>query len=347
MLETIYDIACSMPFAICLTWFTILTLEYRTNDPAKKMLTMFAAVCSVLYLCHAITYIGGSNKAVDTIWMACSLSCFPVYWLYIKRVTKSETNSIRDYWVLIPAATISLLSLIMNVTLAEKVIALITILLVCIFGYLRLTRYDKEVSNYYSDTSERSTKPILKIMTLLILASIGAASLNIIGRATFNHSLIIIIPASVFSILLFAVLYNGSRLVYTVNEVKKTEGDSNIEELTESQEENLMSRINRLMKEKKLYTIKGLKITDISSELATNRTYVSKSINESTGKSFSSYVNEMRIEYAKELLRDNKSNMTISEIADMCGFSNEASFYRNFKLYTSVTPADWLEQAEK
>lgn len=345
MHPALYDIACTLPFGICLTWFIEMVLRFRYHDPAKKILTVFAGLCTVLYLCHALNFLDSSNRVVDTVWMLCSLASHPMFWLYIKSLTTpSEKLGMKDCWVLIPALAISMMSMVTDVNILEKIVAIITIILVCIFGYRRLMRHDREVSNFYSDTSGKSTKPIMELMMLLIAASIGAAALNIIGRSAFSGSLIVAVPSIVFSTLLFCIFHKGSELTYTANEIEENLPEKEEPQpITQSQEENMMSRIDALMKERNLFTMKNLRITDVSAALATNRTYVSESINECTGKSFSTYINELRIEYAKNLLKSGSETMTMSEIAERSGFANDASFYRNFRKITSMTPSEWLE----
>jgi len=55
------------------------------------------------------------------------------------------------------------------------------------------------------------------------------------------------------------------------------------------------------------------------------------------GKSPIRYLNEIRIERAKELLRTGL--FSIGEIADSCGFENTYYFSNVFKKYTGVSPS--------
>ena len=71
---------------------------------------------------------------------------------------------------------------------------------------------------------------------------------------------------------------------------------------------------------------------------------MSNSINNCTGKSFTEYVNGLRIEYAKSLLLDKSKGLTMSEISEEAGFTHETSFYRNFKSFTGKTPKEWIKE---
>ncbi|WP_187774875.1 AraC family transcriptional regulator [Pedobacter sp. BS3] len=55
-----------------------------------------------------------------------------------------------------------------------------------------------------------------------------------------------------------------------------------------------------------------------------------------TQKTFSNFVNEIRIGYACKLLWN--PDLTISQICYKCGFNNLTNFNKNFKRYTNMTP---------
>ena len=58
-----------------------------------------------------------------------------------------------------------------------------------------------------------------------------------------------------------------------------------------------------------------------------------------TNKTFTYFVNEIRISYACELLMN--KNFEISQICFQCGFHNFTSFNKNFKYFTRVTPSEY------
>lgn len=67
-----------------------------------------------------------------------------------------------------------------------------------------------------------------------------------------------------------------------------------------------------------------------------NHTYLSHLIHEKTGKSYSIFLREIRIKKAKELLLT--SELSITEIATMCGYNDTSQFIRIFKKDVGVTP---------
>ena len=103
----------------------------------------------------------------------------------------------------------------------------------------------------------------------------------------------------------------------------------------------LMARINKLMEERQLFRNCELKPSDIASELATNTRYITDSIKGCQNLTFSQYINNYRINYAKQLLRQHP-DMQISEVYSKAGFASERSFFRIFKTVTGMTTREWM-----
>lgn len=69
--------------------------------------------------------------------------------------------------------------------------------------------------------------------------------------------------------------------------------------------------------------------------------YLAKLYKKRTGSSIKSYINEYRIEKAKELLRN--SDKSISDIAEAVGFDNFSYFSTMFKKVTGLSPKDYKD----
>lgn len=97
--------------------------------------------------------------------------------------------------------------------------------------------------------------------------------------------------------------------------------------------------------EKKGFLNKNLTLDILAREFETNRVYVSKSVNELKGKSFSKYINELRILFIIEELKTNPNlqKYTIAGIADEAGFNNSESFTNAFKKITKTLPSYYIK----
>lgn len=102
---------------------------------------------------------------------------------------------------------------------------------------------------------------------------------------------------------------------------------------------NLLSRFTTLMIEQKLFTDPSLTVASVADRLGTNRTYLSKTINESTGKTFTQLINDYRIREAIAQMSDFEANKPLKQIAAEVGFSSLSTFYATFQSSTGMTPA--------
>ena len=112
---------------------------------------------------------------------------------------------------------------------------------------------------------------------------------------------------------------------------RPTEDDKNAE---------LIQKFNNYMMDEKPYLLSDLKIDDICPVLGTNRTYLSKAINDAYHKNFSSVINEFRVKAARQILTDSKyDHLSIEAVGEMSGYNSKVAFHKNFKKITGLTPS--------
>ncbi|WP_169051695.1 AraC family transcriptional regulator [Flavobacterium sp. H122] len=95
-----------------------------------------------------------------------------------------------------------------------------------------------------------------------------------------------------------------------------------------------------LIAENELYLNPQLTLLDTAKELNISSHILSQVLNEKFNKSFTSYINELRIKKAKTLLITNK-NLTIEGIGYESGFNSKSSFFTHFKKITNQTPSEF------
>lgn len=123
----------------------------------------------------------------------------------------------------------------------------------------------------------------------------------------------------------------------------ETKGDGLVDGNEQQSPEELISRLTELMETKRLYLNTGLSILDVARELSTNRTYLSKAINNHLKTNFPGFVNEYRIKEAVGLITSGYANdHTIEALAGSSGFANRNVFNSAFKKYTGVVPSFFI-----
>lgn len=88
----------------------------------------------------------------------------------------------------------------------------------------------------------------------------------------------------------------------------------------------------------------NIKLEVIASLFGYNSAYLGKIFNKNVGESFNSYVDQVRINHAIELLMDNK--LKVYEIAERVGYKNVDYFHKKFKKYVGVSPAEYRNKKE-
>lgn len=105
----------------------------------------------------------------------------------------------------------------------------------------------------------------------------------------------------------------------------------------------LIVQLKEFMDAKKPFKNPNLKSSDIANELSISTHQLSQLLNDSIGKSFSNFVNEYRVEEAKQIISSN-TKYTLDAIGKESGFNSKSTFYTYFKRVVGVTPSKYREQ---
>lgn len=102
----------------------------------------------------------------------------------------------------------------------------------------------------------------------------------------------------------------------------------------------LINSFENLLIHKRAFCRSDLTQDKVAKKLGTNRTYLSKAINNHYNMSYSRWINELRISESKKMLVDAKfDHFSIEGVATTVGFSSLSSFNSNFKSITGLTPS--------
>lgn len=92
---------------------------------------------------------------------------------------------------------------------------------------------------------------------------------------------------------------------------------------------------------RKIYKDNFITKDKVAEILGTNRTYLSRIINEQSKLSFTHYVNRFRIEEAIRLLSDPNNETPMKAISAELGFNSISTFYNLFQSSVGMTPSQY------
>ena len=110
----------------------------------------------------------------------------------------------------------------------------------------------------------------------------------------------------------------------------------------------LVEKLEIIMHKEKPYTNPNLKIADLAVSIGTSSHTLSYLFNQYLNRNYYDYINDYRIAEFKRLVeKDEYAKYTLSALAELCGFSSRASFFRYFKKATNITPNEYIRSIGK
>lgn len=105
--------------------------------------------------------------------------------------------------------------------------------------------------------------------------------------------------------------------------------------------QNVLGMMSKIVNFLELNYMKKLSQQEIADYFHVNKDYLSRAFKKHTGIGMAKYLNNIRIQKAKELL--SSSDLTVMEIADRVGYFDAKYFSRQFKLACFMTPAQYRQ----
>lgn len=365
-------IALLTPIYVTFFWGFVFLLQKGERNRPKLYLGLFMILGLLLYCTHAIYFyhLYNAYSYFESIYLFTMLSLYPLYYIYILLRTNIKTGLKAQYQHFLPAivfATLSLLStfflsheqrifyvqdLLIDKNLrginfsslasskgfllfAARLCFLIQVIFYAVKGIIVVKQYNQSVADYYSNTEGKTLTWIRDLNIVILIVAAASISCTLIGRSYFSrHEVSLLLPSFIFSAILFKIGFKGNQQNETIEIV-----DLQHEEIKIENEETLKRRLVELFEKDMIYKHTDLRITNISEVLGTNRTYISRLINDDFGINFNEFVNQYRVKEAKQMLCCQNQNIyTMEHIAEKSGFGSTASFSRIFKEHENITP---------
>lgn len=188
----------------------------------------------------------------------------------------------------------------------------------------------------------RSSSTVLKKRWLyVLLSSIGTVVLLL---SCFSMNYLCIVGISIgFSVMIYLISFLSIRFYKELFEpVSKKIAPYQKSDNDETRQ--LFQKVSDEIVTKKLFKDPELTLPKLASLTNIHTHKLSHLINQQSGKGFPEYINLLRLEEARNLLRT--SDMKVAAVAFECGFNSLSSFYTHFKKSDGMTPSEFRSLPE-
>ncbi len=323
----------------------------------KKMLLAFAPLLLLciyemgLWSCSSAAELHANVSILSVKLFICSSFFVLLFFQSVGFMEDKFTYCVR-YQVVLYSVIVAadLFSWLVGIGLSGYILLLfgIVVLLVILFFFkffnICIQRFDTMITIIKKDN-------FLEACTII---SVILASSYMIMAALFMHEGVFIGIISLLMILSLhlRILYGmywerGRNIKKNYKLIKPDSADEQV--LMDGQAIDDYKIIQRLIlhfESHKPYLDSDLKLADVSKQIYTNRTYLSRALNHRLAKNFNQFVNYYRVREACRLYIENPL-IKINEMSGKSGFKNLSSFSTAFSLNLRYTPAEWCKEIRR
>lgn len=121
------------------------------------------------------------------------------------------------------------------------------------------------------------------------------------------------------------------------------EEEASIYDISDRKTSELLDKFKMLMEEHKPYLDPKANIDAIANTLGTNKTTLSKMINDKFGMNFRQLLNSFRVREAIMLI-SKKENISLEDLRIRSGFNSTTTFNSSFSRFTGCTPGEYCRK---
>ena len=143
------------------------------------------------------------------------------------------------------------------------------------------------------------------------------------------------------------ILYGIKGVILPTNKKisKKNSLQEGAQYLNEEKVKAMKEQIQTLMESNALFLQHGFTLQDLAEKIHIPYHQISAIINRETQMNFKDYLNQYRIQYCIERMKEGEwKKITLEALAYECGFNNRNSFTLSFKKFTGLTPSEYIKQ---
>lgn len=331
--------ALSFAFAVVCFFGATLCLKHLENNRIRKVWAIIMILwggCELVMVAlfkSAYNPFQVGNELMDSSSML--IACVFAWLLLIYpsiSIRPGKFNWRRGALLLLPLVVLGGIDYLLPVDL-RILIALYPLgLMVVIF--LNIRKYRQWCEDNFSTLDDIDAQWIVRYMVMILLSGL-----------VFYYLCVSDDPARAFTqqwYLMFVLGYTTEQVLFRPDPWERLHSTAVEEEKEESNPSNsaYRAKLEEWIEKEKPYLNPDFQLSDLRQVLPLNRSYLSRFINSAYGCSFYQWVNRLRIEEAKRLMRE-QPELKIQDVAERCGFSNQKVLWRTFVNETGMSPSEW------
>ena len=357
-------------------------VQPAVDKPAKSLLLLLLAGMLAMAFCLFYIYAGMNQDypRLASIEIGFAWWIGPSLYFYIRRLNGSA-DPFRGYWILqwLPAIAIEILLLPFflrqipgqtdllgtSLSVMRRMVGYVwlgfhlQLTAYILFALPQLRAYRKRLTDNYSDLSMLNLRWLTFCCCGFLGVILAERLLPVIGVTSTSLSQTAGITVYLFVIVLMSGALGHSRLALAsatrpepllpVPEALPVELDDRQAEkysrsrLRDDSAQYYLGKLEALMTAESLFLEGELSLKSLAERVKLSPHHLSQVLNEKLNKSFYDYVNEQRVNHARQLLLK-EPPATITDIAFNSGFNSKNSFYNAFKRHSGMSPSEFRRQ---
>ncbi|AZA76862.1 AraC family transcriptional regulator [Chryseobacterium sp. G0186] len=330
----------------------------KVNRKANFCFGIFLFLWSTFWMDEILLMINGSAIEFHSLFVIRFIQYLTPIFFYLSVLFYTNPSfrfKIGDFrFLLLPIAFLACLVLIrMGYNKPFESLSIILILVQALFytglSYITIRKHQRKIQQFSSNTEGIDLNWLEYIILVLLVVNI----VYVIYNLFYDPKSLNFFINTVFLLVIYFVGYYSlkQKEIYPLEEKQRNElisinEDSESEEvkkklMTDEELLKIKTQLEKIMDTQKPYLNSELNLIKLAELLSVSTHHLSYVINTGFGKNFFQYVNEFRVEYAQQLLKETGSKLSILGIAYESGFNSKTSFNTTFKKLTGQTPSEF------
>lgn len=137
----------------------------------------------------------------------------------------------------------------------------------------------------------------------------------------------------------------GTRVDHSCQPDNEAQPPRYLKYVSPAKADDLYEQILNILVVQKRFRDSHYSARQLADDLRTNTRYVSIVLNTRFHANYNTFVNKLRIDFARSVLTDRRyENLRMEDVAALSGFSNRQSFYTAFNKFAGMSPVEYRKR---